>query len=36
MLIGEWGREYNEVREHRSLGYQSLVPEAVLAGETTQ
>ena len=30
VLIGQWRKEYNQVRPHSALGYQPPVPEAVL------
>ena len=34
VLIGEWRREYNQVRPHSSLNYRPPAPEAVLVGVT--
>jgi len=28
VLIGQWGKEYNQVRPHSSLGYRPPAPEA--------
>ena len=35
ILIEEWGREYNGVRPHNSLGYRPPAPEAILTMATT-
>jgi len=35
VLIEQWRREYNQVRPHSSLGYQSPAPEAILTAVTT-
>ena len=35
ILIGQWRREYNQVRPHSSLGYRPPAPEAILTAATT-
>jgi transposase InsO family protein len=35
VLIGQWRKEYNQVRPHSALGYRPPAPEAILAGVTT-
>jgi transposase InsO family protein len=35
VLIGQWRREYNQVRPHSALGYRPPAPEAILMGVTT-
>ncbi len=35
VLIGQWRREYNQVRPHSSLGYRPPAPEAILTAATT-
>jgi putative transposase len=34
VLIGEWKREYNQIRPHSSLNYRPPAPEAILTGTT--
>jgi hypothetical protein len=35
MLIGQWGREYNQVHPHSSLGHRPPAPDADLCPVTT-
>lgn len=35
VLIGQWWREYNQVRPHSSLNYRPPAPQAILAAMTT-
>ena len=34
VLIGEWRKEYNQIRPHSSLNYRTPAPEAMLVGVT--
>lgn len=34
VLIGEWRKEYNQIRPHSSLKYRPPAPEAIIAGTT--
>jgi putative transposase len=35
VLIGQWRKEYNQVRPHSALGYRPPAPEATLSMVTT-